>query len=755
MASAAAIQIRIEGLVQGVGFRPFVYRLARQNDIAGWVANFTDCVEIRAEGAPEDLERFTSQLRSSGPPAARISKYDISPRTPANAGAFTIRSSGARDQTITDISPDLATCEVCLRELRTQPRRRGYPLINCTECGPRFTIIQKLPYDRPNTTMAQFSMCALCKQEYADPADRRFHAQPTACNSCGPAYTLHCANGTRDDAHDIFARAAQLLDNGAIVAVKGVGGFHLACDAWNRETVQKLRKRKKRDQKPFALMFADMRALESCADLVCQERTLLRSPARPIVLVRPKQRFFFEIHGDLSRIGAMLPYAPVHTLLFEHLSTRALVMTSGNLSEEPVIIDNEQAHARLGTIADAILDHNRVIHNRADDSVAAVYGHTPVIIRRSRGYVPNPVPLSVDADGILAVGGELKNCFAVGKANKAILSQHIGDLKNAETFAFFTESVERLQALLQAEPLLVAHDLHPDYLSTRFALRSEKPTIAVQHHHAHIAAVMAEFGIDEPVIGVAFDGAGYGDDGSIWGGEILTADLREYRRAAHARQFRLPGGDQATRHPWRSAVAALRDLCDIHADRGRFPFLEDIPVPDLEAVHLSLDRSVNALPTSSMGRLFDAVSALLGLCPHAAFEAHAAMRLEAACRDPHAAPYPVTAENGVIQTETVLREILADFDARVDRTVIASRFHASVAEMAYAGVRAASSDSGIAKVVLSGGCFQNACILSMTMQRLKSAGFTVYVPSAAPCNDGGIALGQLVIAAKRRSIQCA
>ena len=743
--------VHIRGLVQGIGFRPFVYKSATRFGIKGYVKNLSDCVEICAQGTDIDLASFIEQIKRNPPPLARIDSVTVQEIDVAESKEFLIKESADLSNSVTDVSPDIAVCESCLEDLKGQPHRIDYPFVNCTFCGPRFSIISGVPYDRPKTTMAPFRMCSQCAEEYADPSDRRFHAQPVACNSCGPVYTLHLPSGNEiTGINEIVDATVSMLQNGSIVAIKGIGGFHLACNPFLKEPLEKLRTGKRRDGKPFALMFRDVEALKEYAYINEEEEKLISSPVSPIVLLKQHLELLPEVNSGLGTIGVMLPYMPLHYMLFEKLSFPALVMTSGNISEEPVVIDDSEAIEKFSGIADAVLCYNRDIYNRVDDSVTAVYSGNPVTFRRSRGLVPSPVSLSFDVDGIAAVGAELKNCFAVGKGNKVLLSQHIGDLKNAETFSFFRESFERFTKMFRVEPRLFACDRHPDYLSSVFARNSGLPIEEVQHHHAHIASCMAEHNIDREVIGVSFDGTGLGDDGAVWGGEFLICDLQNSKRFTHFRYVNMPGGDRASEEPWRMAAAYLYDLSGKSFAEEFKPFFSRVEERMLEAVVFALEKKIRCVPTSSAGRLFDAVSALTGLCTVNSFEAEAAMRLEAcAAKDERLETYRWDFD-GTIDLRPSIRMICEDVLSGVPVPVISGRFHKTLFDVIREICLKIRTETGLDSVVLSGGCFQNRCIFEGAVKELKTAGFTVYTHSLIPCNDGGIALGQIAVAAGRR-----
>lgn len=785
--STQGTRIHINGIVQGVGFRPFVYNLATRLDLKGWVRNTSAGVDIEADGDSDSLQTFVEALRDEAPPLSRIDDLTAS-FGPANGfRSFDILHSEAIASAFQPISPDVAICDDCLRELfDPSDRRYRYPFINCTNCGPRFTIIKDIPYDRPKTTMAPFAMCPNCEREYTDPTNRRFHAQPVACPECGPKVWLEFADaeergGTRNDKKEIrvdqrtsasqdeaIQETRRLLTEGTIVAVKGLGGFHLACDATNTESVAKLRRRKLRVDKPFALMMPDIETVEHHCFVNEGERELLLSPARPIVLLRrrPESTVVKEVAPHQDWIGVMLPYTPLHYLLFdEGPETRgdgqssvlrplsALVMTSGNLSEEPIATDNQDARERLSSLADAFLMHDRDIHIRCDDSVVRVFEKEIYPIRRSRGYAPFPVKLPHEVPPLLAAGSELKNTFCITNRNYAFLSHHIGDMENYETLRSFEGGIEHFERLFRVQPQAIAYDLHPDYLATRYALeragRDNLPAIGVQHHHAHIAACMAEHGLDgsEQVIGLAFDGTGYGEDGAIWGGEFLVADYKSYQRPLHLEYFPLPGGDAAIKRPARTALALLWSL-GLEWDENLSPVAE-FCAEDRVTLRSQLEKKINTPMTSSMGRLFDAAAALAGVRQKVNYEGQAAIEFEALADPAEAGSYTFAVDAGQIGVRNGFESLVADVLSGVPLPRISARFHNGLAAMTRTAVRKISQDTGIRSVALSGGVWQNLILLGRTLSLLRKDGFKVYLHQQVPTNDGGLSLGQVVIAADR------
>ncbi|MDD5507276.1 MAG: carbamoyltransferase HypF [Bacteroidales bacterium] len=740
--------IHICGLVQGVGFRPFIYRLANEMGMKGWVENRNDGVRIRVTCTESALRAFIEGIRNRAPEAADIYSIDHVKGNYESFDDFRIKKSENLSDDITEISPDIAVCDACLEDMKRQPHRIGYPFINCTNCGPRFTIIRDLPYDRDKTTMEPFVMCDECHAEYTSVLDRRFHAQPVACNNCGPTYEL-LENGKRTtDLSSIISTVCRLLENGKILTIKGMGGFFLACDATNKEAVSKLRALKKREGKPFAVMVASLDTAREFAFINPAEEKLLLSWRRPIVLLRERKKLAPDVNVGFDTIGIMLPYMPFHYLLFEKLKLKVIVLTSGNLSDEPILIDNNRTIEQLNHLTDAILIYNREIYNRTDDSVVMVVNGVERLIRRSRGYVPAPVRMNMFVDGILAAGAELVNCFCIGKGKQAFLSQHIGDLKNLETYEFYQESVDHFSRMFRFTPALVAADLHPDYLSTRFAHELKVPVTGVQHHHAHIASCMAEHGLDDQVIGIAFDGVGYGEDGHIWGGEFLICSLESYQRYTHFDYVPMPGGDRATEEPWRMAVSYLyRTFGRAFLDMD-LPFLRYVSSDVLELVLAAIEKQINCPLTSSAGRLFDAVSALTGLCTVSGFHAEAPMRLEAAADEKTKACYEVVMDK-TIHFEPMIEAIVRDLTRGILPSIISAKFHNTIIDSALETVTRMRSDTGIRKVALSGGSFQNRYLSSRLEDHLQQKGFQVYSNHRVPANDGGIALGQLAVAAKR------
>ena len=741
--------IHIKGLVQGVGFRPFIFRIASEFGLNGEVENRNDGVFIKINCDEITLEQFVNKVNRTAPPASAIESIDVSPTDFSPFSDFQIVKSNTVSNRVTEVSPDIAVCDDCLRDMKTQPNRIDYPFINCTNCGPRFTIIKDLPYDRDKTTMKEFVMCNSCRKEYTDVLDRRFHAQPTACADCGPEYTLHFEETAITGIHAILSKLEELFLSNKIVAIKGIGGFFLACNALDEEAVQRLRKLKNREGKPFAVMFSSLSTLKDYAHVDATEEKSLTSLKRPIVLLNSKKPLAPSVCVGFETVGAMLPYMPLHHLLFEKIKLDAIVLTSGNIAEEPIITNNNEALTILTNVADAVVTYNRDIYNCADDSVVTIVNNKERVSRRSRGYAPSPINLKLNVDGILATGAELVNCFAIGKHDQVILSQHIGDLKNMETYAFYCESIERYKKLFRFEPQIVVSDLHPDYLSSRYAVESKLQQVKVQHHHAHIASCMAEHGLDETVIGIAFDGTGLGDDNHIWGSEFLICDLQEYQRFSHFDYIPLPGGDKVTEEPWRVAVSILYKYFGKNFKELNLPFLQSINETSVDMLCQAIDQKINSPLSSSAGRLFDAVSALINLCPVSKFHAEAPMRLESVIDRSIAQRYSFSA-NKTVSFEDMFHQIVDDMNHRVPVSAISAKFHNTVVAVIDEVATKMKQECGSNKVVLSGGSFQNKYLLEKTENLLREKGFEVFSHQKIPTNDGGIALGQMVIAAANR-----
>lgn len=746
---SSAREIEVRGIVQGVGFRPFVWRLANDAGLTGWVRNRSGVVEILVEGKARALDDFCSALDEGAPALAHVDSVTWRDAPPSGFETFDIDESVVELDGERLVSADAATCGNCLRELfDPNDRRFRYPFINCTDCGPRFTIIEALPYDRARTGMRAFEMCPDCAREYRDPADRRFHAEPIACPACGPRLQVLTPQG-KPAAGDPIARTARLLAHGGIVALKGLGGFHLACDATNEKAVSALRERKRRPDKPFAVMVADLdEALERFVPGVHEQREL-SSWRAPIVLVEDRGSLAPSVAPGHRRQGAMLPSTPVHHLLLREIG-RPLVMTSGNRSDEPICIENAEALERLGGVADAFLVHDRPIVARYDDSVERVWRGRGLVVRRARSRAPTPLQLAGEVVPTLGTGAELHGAFCLAAGRKAYLSQHIGDLVTEEAMSSYGSALERYERLFGLEAELVGHDMHPDFLSTRFAQELSLPTVAVQHHHAHVASVMAEHGLEGRVIGVAFDGFGLGADGTAWGGEFLACDIATAERAGHLRAVALPGGDAAVRHPWMMALAHADDAGVVDEALT----LLKVPADEAGVVLRQVRSATGAARTSSVGRLFDAIAALAGLVDESTYEGHPAMLLEQAAVRGATREYrfDVGVEGGAIAIDArpmvvaVVRDLLRGRPAGE----IAGRFHRTLAAATLEVCRAIRGATGLGRVCLSGGVFNNDLLTSDLVARLETAGFKTYLPREAPVGDGGIALGQMLVANAER-----
>jgi hydrogenase maturation protein HypF len=749
-------KITIEGIVQGVGFRPFIYKLAKSHNLKGYVLNNPRGVQIEAEGSDIDLKKFLRALPESLPPQAYIDNLTEERLPPVCFSDFEIRESSTEQKRTALISPDLAVCDDCLRELfNSKDRRYRYPFINCTNCGPRYTIIDDIPYDRPHTSMKTFTMCEACQEEYDDPANRRFHAQPNACWQCGPQVALWDSSQQRIDTKDSIAEAVTLLKGGSILAIKGLGGYHLAVDATNNSAVKRLRKLKLREEKPFAIMVPTLEYVRSLARVSPEDEHLLQSPQAPIVLLEKKDNSPLSslVAPHNPCIGVMLPYTPLHHLLLKGNFT-ALVMTSGNLKDEPIVIDNNEARKRLGPCVDFLLTHNRDIYLRSDDSVVkplTVNGtREEFITRRARGYIPRPIFLHEELTPLLAVGGEMKNTICLTREKTAFLSQHIGEMGYPETYNFFLKTVDHMKKILKIEPEAIACDLHPGYSTTQFAdSQHNLPVYKIQHHHAHIISCLADNRIRDRVIGVVLDGTGYGTDGTIWGGEFLIANYTSFKRVAHLSPLPLPGGEQAIKNPWRMTLSYLATFMDGCEDLD-LDVMKKRTDKEKEMVLKLIKSRFNSPLTSSMGRFFDAVSALLNICEHSTYEGQAAMELEMALEGETEDSYPLLYhnENGclTISPEPLIREICSDIRKAKPIGYISTTFHNSIVGMIIETCSKLRDAFSINRVALSGGCFQNTYLLSRSIERLTSEGFEVFRHQKVPPNDGGLALGQALIA---------
>jgi hydrogenase maturation protein HypF len=739
-------------LVQGVGFRPFIYRLARKQGLLGEVDNRTFGVSVIVQGDLETADFFSNDILQNAPPASVIKSIEIKPTQLEGYATFDITGSKSFDNQITEISPDIAVCDDCLEDMEKDPERIDYPFINCTNCGPRFTIIEGLPYDRGKTTMSSFRMCKNCSEEYIDILDRRFHAQPIACNSCGPLFRYSDHYKSLGNLKEILEKVANQIESGKAVAIKGIGGYHLMCDALNNDAVSELRLKKQRDFKPFAVLFRDIDAVRKYCYLDDAEEKELKSWRRPILILSRKKILSDSVSSGLDTIGAMLPYMPMHYLLFKKLKTPAVVLTSGNISDEPIITDDLIAEKQLLRVAVSIVSHNRKIYNRSDDSVIRFLNKKKCFLRRSRGFVPRPVDLDHKVEGILALGAEQKNSICFGKGNQGVMSQYIGDLKNPETYNFFIETIDRFSGLLQFKPELICCDLHPDYLSTQYAkvLSNEVniPVVRIQHHHAHIASCMAENGIDDSVIGISMDGTGYGTDENIWGSEFMIVDLDGFKRVSHFDYIPMPGGEKAVSEPWRMALSYIYRYFGESIDYESVPLFNTIDTTKFSLTKEMIDKEINCPLTSGAGRLFDAVAAILGLCQISTFDSEPPMRLESVIDDETEEFYPFAAEKTIVFAETIM-EIIKDLP-RQKISIISAKFHNTVARVILEVSKRIRNETSLSGVILSGGVFQNKYLLEKSIALLSRSKFKVFTNNIVPANDGGISLGQLIIASKMK-----
>jgi len=726
--------------------------MAAKHGLFGEVDNRTDGVSVIVQGDIKTIDSFGNDILEHAPPASQIKSIEINSRQISGYNSFRIAGSKTIDNQITEISPDIAVCDDCLEDMENDPERIDYPFVNCTNCGPRFTIIAGLPYDRPKTTMNSFRMCENCSSEYDDILDRRFHAQPIACNTCGPVYRYKDSLKNLNDIKLILQEVSVQIASGRTVAIKGLGGYHLMCDALNNSAVSEMRQKKQRDSKPFAVMFRDITSTKKYCYIDEEEEKEMKSWRRPILIMKEKKMLSTAVSNGLNTIGAMLPYMPLHYLLFRFLKTPAVVLTSGNISDEPIIIDDLIAEKHLVSVTDSFLSHNRQIINRTDDSVVRIIDQEISLIRRSRGFVPRPVDLNCNTEGIIAFGAEQKNSFCIGKGNQAVMSQYLGDLKNSETYSFFNETIDRFSDLFRFKAEFLACDLHPQYLSTHHAENLEKelkiPLLKVQHHHAHVASCMAEHGLDEEVIGISLDGTGYGSDENIWGGEFMIADLKGFTRFSHFDYVPMPGGEKAITEPWRMAYSYLFKYFGDSFDFKSVPLFSSIDNQKLSLINEMIVKKMNSPETSSAGRIFDAVSAILGLCQVQTFDSEAPMRLESVCDGETKEFYPFQAGKTVIFADT-LKAILADFP-RQKISVISAKFHNTIAQVILEISKQIKNETSLNKVILSGGVFQNKYLLEKSLYLLKRNMFKVFTNHLVPSNDGGISLGQLAIASKMR-----
>ncbi len=750
-------RLHVTGIVQGVGFRPTVFNLARKYLLTGWVLNNAQGVEIELRGFEENVQAFIQDLQQNPPPLAVIDSFSVEDALNQDYTGFQIHHSEDDPFDFLPVSPDLNICPDCQRELfDPSDRRYRYPFINCTNCGPRFSIVTAIPYDRPNTSMAGFTLCPDCEEEYQDPTNRRFHAQPIACPVCGPQVWYEESGQKLAEQESAIQAARKALSEGKILAVKGLGGFHLVCDAQNPQSVERLRLRKHRSGKPFALMAFSLGAIKKYARVNPDEEKMLTSPMAPVVLLEttPSGKELAQLVApDQNRLGFMLPYTPLHLLLLEPAEgfPQVFVMTSGNLSEEPIAYSNAEAQKRLSQLADGFLLHDRPIHTRIDDSVVSVMDGNPHIQRRARGYAPLPVRIPTTATPTLACGTELKNTFCLVRDNYAFVSHHIGDLENQETLTAFEEAIRHYETIFRMKPQLLAADMHPNYLASRYArLRAcedNLPLVEVQHHHAHIVSCMADNGLKqrEPVIGLAFDGTGYGMDGKIWGGEVLLANWEKFERRFHLEYMPLPGGEAAVRKPTRMALSLILQA-GIDPDSFPFPFHQSLDPDERAAVAHQVRSGFNTPQTSSVGRLFDGVAALIGLHQQISYEAQNAIALETIADPEDQSRYEFPIQDGQILVSPVMRAVFEDLKHRVAPAAISARFHNGLTSCAVSVTEEIRSQTGLRQVVLSGGVWQNKTLIKQTINALKASGFEVFWPHKLPTNDGGLSLGQALVA---------
>lgn len=750
-----AKHLYIAGRVQGVGFRPFIHHHAKHYELSGWVRNSIAGVEICIEGTPENCRHFIHTLKENAPKASVVSQFHQKDTDLNHYKDFQILHSNNGEGEVTNISPDIAVCERCLLDIKTQEHRYDYPFTNCTHCGPRFSIIRDLPYDRKKTSMVDFTMCEACKREYKDINDRRFHAQPVSCIRCGPQYKWVSKTSQEMKWDKILKELAGFIKQGKIIAIKSTGGFQLICDAENQEAIMRLRNSKQRHVKPFAVMFSNIQSIRKFARLSLVETQLLQSWRRPVVVLQAISSPSQELNRGFSTIGAILPYTPLHYLLMEQISNRPVVFTSANLKGNPLIRDNQKALELLEQDhCDAVLYHNRQVENTLDDSIVQSANDHRIIIRRARGYVPEPVYVRGNVEGILALGADMKNTFCIGKDQRAILSQYIGDLDHYEVFQRYKNTIEKYKALFRFQPKCIVSDLHPQYHSSIYARQAgsneNHPSckkISVQHHHAHIASVMAEHGLDEQVIGVAMDGTGYGEDGNIWGSEFMICDLQHFERMAHMDYLPLAGGEKAIREPWRIAIVIAYEIFGENYHEILFPVLNYTKQKHIQVLK-AWQQKINIAYSCGMGRLFDVVAVLLNLLENADFEGEGPLKLENIHISTKAS-YPFCKSAGTYDYLTVLKGVFNDILAGVPASEISGKFHNSIANMIIQEVQTLAKNTGISKVILSGGVFQNRVLINNVLPALQTKGYQVYINEQVPCNDGGISLGQLMIASKK------
>ncbi|MCK5694888.1 MAG: carbamoyltransferase HypF [Bacteroidales bacterium] len=750
-------KLMIYGLVQGVGFRPYIYRLAYAHRLKGWVENRTDGVILMINATHEGVLKFKDEIVHTAPVASAIESIEIVKAGRQEFSSFEIRNSEDISDAVTEISPDIAVCPECLYDMKEQPHRKGYPLINCTHCGPRFSIISDLPYDRPNTTMALFEMCPVCRAEYTDVSDRRFHAQPISCNHCGPVYRLETTGGQLENMDDILSKVKDIVAGGGLLAIKGTGGFHLICNAFSEEGVKRLRNMKRRNGKPFALMFRSADEARKFVKITRKEEEVLTSWRRPIVLLRKKRNITKGIADGLSTLGVMLPYMPFHHQLFEHLDTPAVVMTSGNFTDEPILISNEKATRMFAGYVDGVISYNREIFNRIDDSVLAITGKETMVLRRARAFAPSPIRTGIELEGILGTGAELTSTFCMGKGHQAFMSQYIGDLKNLETLEFYREIYGRFCRMFRFSPDLVVSDLHPDYMSSRFArqLSEEAPNIqhiSVQHHHAHIASGMLDAGLEGEVLGFSFDGTGLGSDGHSWGAEVLQAGYLNFERLFHFEYIPLPGGDKASLEPWRMGLSYLYRCFGDDLYELQIPLVKAIDRKDIGHITRMIDQKLNTPLASSAGRLFDALAAITGLNYYSSYQAEAPMLLESVLDPSEKGVYEYEIDDKQVSFSLMIKSVVEDIHDGLSTGRISAKFHNTVVNLIFQLSKQIRIESGMNRIVLGGGTFQNRYLTRKVMDKLKKERFDIYLPHRIPMNDQGIAAGQIAIGAHRRKL---
>ena len=744
--------IHLQGLVQGVGFRPFIYNLAQTMILHGYVRNSNEGVDITIQTDEQKIRDFVKRLYKEKPKASTITAIQISETIPHPIfRTFSILPSEEHSQNVTQISPDIAVCDQCLKDMKTQRHRINYPFINCTDCGPRFSIIEKIPYDRTNTTMKQFTMCPQCEKEYKEIKNRRFHAQPIACNKCGPFY--YTGKTEKKVPYNwIIRKIVTGINNGQIIALKGVGGYNLICDAHNNQAVKKLRKIKQREAKPFAVMFLSEKEAGEYVKITKDEIKQLTSWRRPIVLLSQKKKLAEEINPGITTLGVILPYMPIHYQILEQTQTDAIVLTSANTNNEPIIIEPDEARQKLSKHISLIIHHNRPIHNRIDDSVISVEKREIRMIRRARGYVPEPIFINGNAKGIIAFGAEKTNTFALGEKNQLLVSQYIGNLRKAETLQFYEETINRFMSLFHFIPELLVSDMHPDYISTKIAENYAEmyniPLLKVQHHHAHIAAVMLEKNISTPMIAWCLDGVGLGTDGNGWGSELMKTTYQTFERLTHFENVPMPGNDKAAKEPWRMAVAYMKQY---GKKTEQYPqdFVKQIGTNKIEIVQQMIDQKINSPYTSGAGRLFDAVASLLGICHKLTYQAEAAMKLEALAARNFKAIYPYTVQK-ILSFGEMFDGILKDLEKKIDKTEIAAKFHNTLCEMLFQYGLNTLEKENQNSIILTGGVFQNRRLSEKLREKFEKKKITVIEPTLLPCNDGGIAAGQIAIGIKQK-----